>query len=164
VYDEDWRGIESDWLRRVMHELEAGMDAAGGPEAAFLARDDRVDGAFGEWRRYADAMATRVPRHIHRYTDAWMRLEDDGFAPSALIDELGGVGHRPWQNLSVAELMEEFRGAEAEGVAVIRTLVRLGFVRRHYGGAGETHRYLCRAAEDREALWRQFLDWLRNGN
>jgi hypothetical protein len=162
VFDEDWRGIDREWLRRLSEDLFARMDEAGGPEAAFLSRDPGVDGAFAEFRRFDDATRTRTRRYIQRRTDAWMRPCRDDFAPRALVDELGGVGHRPWQDLSVTELMEEFRGAEDRGVAIIRTLLRLGFVRLHYPGLEETHRYYCRAADDRAALREQFLRWLRS--
>gem|GEM_PF-5656551 len=162
MFDEDWRGIDREWLSRLSEDLFARMDEAGGPGASFLSRDPGVEGAFAEFRRFDEATRTRTRRYIQRRTDAWMCPRRDDFAPRALVDELGGVGDRPWQCLSVAELMEEFQGAEDEAVAIIRKLLLLGFVRRIYAGAEETHRYYCRDADDRAGLRQQFLDWLRS--
>lgn len=159
--DEDWRGIEREWLQRVWKDLSRGLERNRGRGPFGFGRDDpEFQAAREEYRRYRETVR-RIPRFISRDPGMFCESPAHDFAPPGMLAELGGARRWDSQNLTVHELMEEFVGAEAEGVALIQRLLLLGFARRHYPGLEETHRYYCRDADDRAGLRAQFIEWLR---
>lgn len=154
--DEDWRGLDVEWLLRVSERLMEGLDALekGVPPDG----GDGVEDLFAEVRVCIDALGTRTCRPVMRSVDTRGEPPQDARA-SALASEL--VGARDGvQHLSFDELMGEFRDDPSEGMAVVGKLLLLGFHRREYEALGTTHRYYCRDPGSRAELRGQMMAWL----
>jgi hypothetical protein len=143
--DDDWRGLDWEWLRRIGRG--AGSGRAGLP--------------LDELRRWAGAMRDRRARPV-----LW--IVESPVPRSAEEERLATVGAElgldRWgrRRLDAVELMERFPDDEAAGLEVARRLVTLGFCRRACPGLGVTDRYYCRGADERAELGRQVARWLRD--
>ena len=158
--DDDWRGIDSEWLRRVMDRLERSLGASGHPPSGAWMPTPELDEAFGEFRRFREATSGRRQRPVVWIVEAFSSLHrhDDRLSTSAseLGLDQGGV-----RRLDAAELMELFADNRATGFEVARRVIELGFCRRACPVLDVTDRFYCRAAEDRKELGRQLAAWLR---
>jgi hypothetical protein len=158
--DEDWRGLDSEWLLRVTRRFLESLDDAGSVEAilAGVGREE-LEVAFADVRACLDAVGSRTIRPIMRSS-----ASDVGTYPGvgrleALASELGG-GRDGVQHLSLPELMAEHPEDPADGMAIVQKLLLLGFCRREYPALGVTHRYHCRDHERRAELQAQMMAWL----
>jgi hypothetical protein len=161
--EEDWKGLDAKRLFRAMRLLAEQAEAVGGPGAPIWSIDHaRLEESWAEVRAAAAAMRPRTSRPIWR-----LATPDDGGRPlderlSALASEVGASPYG--RHLTVDELMAEFSGAEAEGIAIVRRLLELGFCRRPYPALGATHRYYSRGPEERAEVRRQLIAWLSDGH
>lgn len=154
--DEDWRGLDTEWLLRVSERLMERLEAL----EKGVAPDDpeETDELFEEVRVCIEALGTRTVRPVMLSVDADGPFLDDDRA-RALASEFVGARHGTrW--LSFEELMAEFPDDPGKGVALTEKLLLLGFHRRAYEALGVTHRYYCRSGESRAELREQMMAWL----
>lgn len=155
--DEDWRGLDTEWLLRVSERLLKGLEALEKGATPDGAGD--VSALHEEVRTCIEALGTRTVRPVMRSVDTTIDAPFADERASALASELGGARYGT-QHLSFEELMSEFPDHPAEGVALVEKLLLLGFQRREYPALGVTHRYYCRDHESRAELRAQMMAWL----
>lgn len=158
--DEDWRGLDVEWLTRVSEQLRAAIDEAGGIEAALAGADrEKVEEALDALRACTDAITPSTARPVMRTIDADPDVSPTDPDLEALAGEIG-VDRGGLRHLSMAELMAEHADAPAEGMAIVEKLLAVGYHRREYPALGTTHRYHCRSHDDRAELRAQMTAWL----
>lgn len=113
--DEDWRGLDSEWLLRVTRRLLQSLDEAGSVEAilAGVGREE-LEVAFSDVRACLDAVALRTIRPIMRSSTLDLGSYPADGRSEALASELGG-GRGGVQHLSLPELMTEHPDDPARG-------------------------------------------------
>lgn len=159
--DDDWRGIDSEWLRRVVDGLVGAFGDRSHPRSDAWIPTPELDEAFAEFRRFKEATTGRRRRPVVWIVEAFSSLHRDGGRLATAASELG-LDQGGVRRLDAAELMELFAENRATGLEVARRLIHLGFCRRPCPALGLTDRFYCRAAEDRRQLGRQLASWLRD--
>ena len=104
--DDDWRGIDSEWLRRVLDRLVAGFGGRGHPPSDAWIPTPELDEAFAEFRRFREATSGRRRRPVVWIVEAFssLHLRPPAFDPASELGlDQGGV-----RRLDAAELMELF--------------------------------------------------------
>jgi hypothetical protein len=154
--DDDWRGLDGEWLQRIVRRLLGDRDQT-------RSRGGRLptDGsAFEEFRRFQEATCERRPRPVRWTVELSVPRSVDDDRLSTVGSELG-LDRAGERRLDAAELMSLFQEDEPAGLEVVRRLITLGFCRRPCPALGVTDRYYCRAPGDRAELGRQVARWLR---
>ena len=105
--DDDWRGIDSEWLRRVVDRLVGGFGGRGHPPSDAWFHTPELDEAFAEYRRFKEATSGRRRRPVVWIVEAFSSLHRDDERLSTAATELG-LDQSGVRRLDAAELMELF--------------------------------------------------------